>query len=108
MAATLPTAPIYQRSTTDISGVYVQHVGCEQPRQLGGDERAVACGRVTLDAQESGRSVGRQLADHGVQVGLVEDLPAVALDVRRGEHSPRALADSLPRVFGVLELPQLR
>ncbi len=72
-----------------------------------GDERAVARRRVALDAEERRDALGRQRGRDGVEVGAVEDLPRVALDVRVREPRARSLALAGAVVLRVLELAEV-
>ena len=72
-----------------------------------GDERSVARLGVTLDAEQGGRSIARQLRHQGAEVDAVEDLAHVAPPVLGREDISRALSNPLPGVLRVLKATQL-
>ena len=72
------------------------------------DQQAVAGLRVTLDAEQCAGARLGQFRHDRIQVGVVEDLPGVALAVLRREQLAGAFPDAEPVVLAVLELAQLR
>ena len=72
-----------------------------------GDQGAVTRLGVALDAEQRRGRVGRESLDQRPEIGSVEDLARVALDVLRRQLDPRALADALPGVLRVLQPAQL-
>ena len=73
----------------------------------GGDERSVARLRIALDAEQSARAIGRQLARQALDADRVEDLLDVAAGVLGRELDAGSRADALARVLGVLKMTEL-
>src|SRR5206468_1299021 len=87
-------------------GPHMRHRYAEALVEKVRDQRAVAGLRVGLDAEQRARRLG-QVGDDRVEVGAVEDLARVALDVGGREPRARALALTAPRVLFVLEVAKL-
>lgn len=72
-----------------------------------GDKRAMAGSRAAFDAEQRGDAVAWQRRYDGSDIHTLEYLGGVAANIFGGEVLPRALADALAIVLGVLELAQL-